>query len=375
MEENTTPVEANNSGEPEIIIEPVKKPGLLTVFIPTQNYFITPLIIWANIIVFLLMVITGVSFINPSTEDMLNWGANYRMFTLDGQPWRLLTSCFLHYGIIHIAFNMYAFVSAGRALEELIGKWKFLIVYLAAGISGSAASIWWSDNTVSGGASGAIFGVYGAFGAILSTNFRSAERKELLKRVGTFIAYNIVLGLGIGIVDNAAHIGGLLGGVIGGYLSYLAIKSSKAITGNLFMSAYLVLIFAFVATIYFKTPNHFGQYTKYMEEIEQLEKQALRVYNLNPETEPHYTDSLEKSRQLYLKACDIAKTANNLDLQADLLVRKKLINSYLDTRVKLFSLWIDLAKQGDDATGTKKLKLDSLNLELEKKINEIEHLD
>ncbi|MFL5729752.1 MAG: rhomboid family intramembrane serine protease [Cytophagaceae bacterium] len=198
--------------------------NVFSVFIPTQGYFITPIMINLNILVFLLMTITGVNIIDPDSESLLKWGANFRPMTLDGEWWRILTCCFLHIGILHLAMNMYALVSIGLILEPHVGKVKFCVAYLLTGITASMASLWWHDLTISAGASGAIFGMYGVFLSLLTTNLiNKTERQELLTSILVFVGYNLFNGLRGGI-DNAAHIGGLLGGIIIGYAYLPALK-------------------------------------------------------------------------------------------------------------------------------------------------------
>ncbi len=107
------------------------------------------------------MILTGVDIMVPDTESLIAWGANFRPITLAGEWWRLLTSCFLHIGIIHLLMNLYALMYIGIQLEPHLGKTRFLAAYLLTGIAGSANSLYWHEFTVSAGASGAIFGMYG----------------------------------------------------------------------------------------------------------------------------------------------------------------------------------------------------------------------
>ncbi len=119
----------------------VKIKNVFSIFIPAEGYFFTPIIINANILVFILMVISGVHVLLPDNESLINWGANFRPITLEGQWWRLLTSCFIHIGVIHLLMNLYALIYIGLLLEPLLGKTRFFSAYILSGIGGSAASL------------------------------------------------------------------------------------------------------------------------------------------------------------------------------------------------------------------------------------------
>ena len=195
-----------------------------------RNLFVTYGIIGINVLVFLMMTISGVDLMQPTGIDIIKWGANYSPLTLSGDWWRLISCVFVHIGIIHILFNMYAFFMVGVYLEPMLGKTKFTVAYLCTGVFASLASLWWHSEPVpSAGASGAIFGMYGVFLALLSTKLiPTVVRNKLLQSIGIFIVYNLFYGLkpqsGI---DNSAHIGGLLSGILIGYLYYLTMKKES----------------------------------------------------------------------------------------------------------------------------------------------------
>ncbi|KAF2081827.1 rhomboid family intramembrane serine protease [Flavobacterium sharifuzzamanii] len=158
-------------------------------------------------------------------QDLLNWGGNFRPFTINGQWWRLLTNIFLHGGLIHLVSNMFGLLFIGLFIEPVLGKTKYLVVYLITGILASCASIWWHEATVSIGASGAIFGLYGLFLSLLLRNvFPPDFSKTFLTTTLIFIGYNLIMGLAGGI-DNAAHIGGLLSGFIIGIIISKSMKN------------------------------------------------------------------------------------------------------------------------------------------------------
>lgn len=197
---------------------------MLSFFMPGEGFYITPIIVDLNILVFIAMVLSGLGFISFRAVDLLSWGANYKPLTATGDWWRLITNIFLHGGPMHLLANMYGLLFVGIFLEPRLGKTKYAIVYLATGIFASIASLWWHNATVSVGASGAIFGLYGVFLALLLTNsLPRGFSKAFLTSTLIFVGYNLLMGLSGGI-DNAAHFGGLLSGLIIGLILFPQIK-------------------------------------------------------------------------------------------------------------------------------------------------------
>lgn len=126
-----------------------------------------------------------------------------------GQDYRLLTNAFLQFGLLHIAFNMYVLILLGPAVERALGRWRYLLLYLVAGLGASAASYAFLPvNTIAAGASGAIFGLFGAY-YILSRRAGVPTRQVL-----AVIAINLVLDLIITGIDLQAHLGGLVTGTL-----------------------------------------------------------------------------------------------------------------------------------------------------------------
>lgn len=193
----------------------------------TSKSSVSIIIIALNILVFIIMVFAGLGFISFDGQDLYAWGANYRPAVISGQWWRLLTNIFLHGGLMHLIFNMYGLLFVSIFLEPVLGRAKFIIAYFLCGLLASLASIWWHPATLSVGASGAIFGLYGVLTALLTTNKADANSKRgLLINNAIFIGINLIIGF-TGGVDNAAHIGGLLSGFIIGYVMYFFIDEPK----------------------------------------------------------------------------------------------------------------------------------------------------
>jgi membrane associated rhomboid family serine protease/Tfp pilus assembly protein PilF len=186
---------------------------------------VTQVIFGANVAVFIAMTLAlGVSMLsNPSGQDLVNWGANYGPYTIGGQWWRLLTCVFIHAGLLHIAFNMWCLWDLGRLAEALYGHWMFAAVYLICGLSSSLLSVAWNFPVAvpSVGASGAIFGIAGALISSFYLGEFSLPRAAIsgtLRSVVVFVGFNLFFGSVVSHIDNAAHVGGLVMGLILGAL-------------------------------------------------------------------------------------------------------------------------------------------------------------
>jgi len=172
-----------------------------------------------NIGVFIVMLASGVSWITPEPDQVLHWGADYGPYTLGGQYWRLITAMFLHFGIIHLAGNMWCLWSLGQLTEKLLGSVSVLGLYLLTGIGASLLSLSWDPMRVGAGASGAIFGIAGALISVVyfgRLGLQPEGRRKLLGYVVRFAFINLIFGLQAHI-DNMAHLGGLVSGLLMGF--------------------------------------------------------------------------------------------------------------------------------------------------------------
>jgi rhomboid protease GluP len=209
---------AQRGEEPEDAIQPVMPTPWASA--GSSGMMVTQALLALNLLVFVIMATQGIA-LNPPTQALIDRGANYAPLTLGGQPWRLVTALFLHGGLVHIFFNMWCLWDLGGLCESLYGHVTFALVYLISGIGSSLASVWWHPAIPSVGASGAVFGIVGALIASYYlgefTMPRFAMRGHLRSLV-LFVVYNMVLGQVFGRVDNAAHIGGLVTGLLFGAL-------------------------------------------------------------------------------------------------------------------------------------------------------------
>ncbi|MDO9436258.1 rhomboid family intramembrane serine protease [Hydrogenophaga sp.] len=174
-------------------------------------------VIAVNVGVWLLNLFDGMSPMKPDSADLFAWGANSTSAVVrDGEYWRLLTATVLHGGVLHLALNMYALWDAGRRVCQWFGNGQFLLIYWGAGLAGSALSLHFSSQqAISVGASGAVFGV---LGALLVGVYQHRERvpkamvQQLLTSQGLFVVFMLVQGFARSGIDNAAHVGGLVAG-------------------------------------------------------------------------------------------------------------------------------------------------------------------
>lgn len=263
----------------------------LTLLLPSKDYFVTPVLNWINVLVFIAMIASEVDPMLPASEDLLQWGANFRPWVLEGQYWRVLSSAFVHIGILHLAMNMYALVYIGKLLEPLLGRTRFLTAYLMTAITGGLLSLYWHEASVSAGASGAIFGMYGVFIALLTTNLIERKtRNSLLSSIGVFVVFNLLYGLQ-GNVDNAGHLGSLLGGIAIGYSMFPSLKKENSASLLPLPTLALGLFFGLGGFWMISgLSNDYGVYEKMLQRLLALNEDLQKTNTINPEkSSPTYT--------------------------------------------------------------------------------------
>jgi rhomboid protease GluP len=213
----------------------------------TPSFVITTTLIGLNALVFVVMVLRGVSPFLPSPQQAIAFGADFGPLTLNGQWWRLVTSMFVHFGIVHIGLNMWCLWNLGRAAEHLMGRASYLLGYFVSGIFASIVSVYWHPMAAGAGASGAIFGMAGVLVSYVYLKKTPAHlqiNNRMLGSLGTFIAYNLAFGALPGI-SNAAHIGGLVMGLAVG----AALPAAGASDAARRMRLSLVAIFSVIVLV------------------------------------------------------------------------------------------------------------------------------
>jgi rhomboid protease GluP len=185
---------------------------------PRIHTWITYALIAANLAMFGVELAMGADPVSPKVVDMIAVGANFPPLTFEGEWWRLGTSMFLHFGLLHLALNMVC-LWQGRVVETLFGRGAFTAIYLLAGLAGGVASLARGGIVVSAGASGAVFGVYGAFGAFLvlrKATMPEAVWQQTARGIGLFVVINFIFGLTVPSISMTAHVGGLVVGFLVG---------------------------------------------------------------------------------------------------------------------------------------------------------------
>ena len=185
--------------------------------IVNKNNIVTMSIIAINIILYIITAIMSKNIFDINAYVLLYMGGNYGALVSHGQVWRLLTCAFLHGGIIHIFCNMYALYALGPQIEILFGRVKYIIIYLFSAIGGSLLSYIFSPSSLSIGASGAIFGLFGAM-VVFVLKYKDRIPKKVLNNLFGVIILNLLIGFNLQGIDNFAHIGGLLVGALVAFL-------------------------------------------------------------------------------------------------------------------------------------------------------------
>jgi rhomboid protease GluP len=336
-----------------------------------SNLFLTYGIIAINIIVFILMAINGAGIFEPNGLVHIKWGSNYGAYTLSGDWWRLLSNLFLHFGLIHLAMNMYCLYMVGMYLEPMLGKTRFIIAYLCTGVLASLASLWWfKTGANSAGASGAIFGMYGMFLALLTTSLIPKKvRNALLQSIGIFVVFNLFYGLKGGI-DNAAHIGGLLSGFVFGYLYAFGIKKERTGSKAVWQVPVLVAVTVLVAFSYLNsnkqpasirtaTQNEIDaagyadnkKFAAVMEEVYKMDTQAI-----GPMLDTTLTDAelkeklLNTSRPKWEQFKAKLLAAKNYDVSPAMKLKTDKLLEYVDLRNKEINILVQMVDGGDSET-------------------------
>ena len=203
-----------------------------------KDPIITKILITINIVIFILQLVLG-------CDVVANFGANYAPFVKSGKFYVLFTSMFIHGNLIHLLFNMYALYIIGPQVESFYGKIKYLAIYFGSGILGALLSDIFLQNSISVGASGAIFGLLSSI-VYFGYHYRAYLDTVIRSQIMPLIIFNIFLGIVIPNIDTFCHIGGLIGGVLVSMACGIKYKSSKSERINGFILTTIYTIFLLI---------------------------------------------------------------------------------------------------------------------------------
>ena len=355
----------NLSIQPEHESIPVQQESWYSALIPSKGYIVVPILLYINILVFIIALTRGANILSPDVAILIDLGANLRRLTLDGEPWRLFTSLFIHIGIIHLVLNLLALIMIGKQLERVIGSFNFAAFYIFTGLIASLTSVIWHVNTASAGASGAIFGMFGLFiGLLLSKTIHFEDRKSLLINMSILVGYNLIIGMKQGI-DNAAHAGGLVSGILVGMLagSYMVEEDRNKINYTLLGScAAFTIVICWIGLA--MTTNTMKIYEERLQLFDTREKEALAILRLDASTSKDEIEYQLIDRGVYYwqENIDMLKKMEALNLPAEFNTYNQNLIKYCELRIDSYRL---LSKSIVEETKKYDQDIDRYNTQIE----------
>jgi rhomboid protease GluP len=281
-----------------------------------EPMLVTGILIAINVLVYLAMVAHGVNWSWPTADQLLPWGANFGPYTLGGEPWRIFTCIFVHVGLVHLLVNMWGLWILGHLAEHIFGRWTFLSTYTLCGVAGSLATLWFHPTQPSAGASGAIFGLTGALITAIYLGklpYSPAALRSLGRRLLVVTGINLFIGFVLPIVDNAAHIGGLVMGLAIGALAapWLPEPSKvKRYTAELVLFGSMALVLAGLGKIVWRARGYVVPMVRGPQELMQSQlDRAIPDLEATAQRQPGNVGVLRMLGVTYLRKAEYEKAA------------------------------------------------------------------
>ncbi len=315
----------------------------------TPRVWVTPVLVAINAILFVAMAVASGT-LEPTGKEAIDWGASFGPLTTDEEPWRAFTCTFFHFGFAHLGMNMWALLSAGLLVERLYGNVAFLALYLGSGLCGSLLSLLWNPNTVSGGASGAVFGVYGALILFIVRHPEAIPRhllEDLRNSTIGCIGYNLFYGFSQSGIDNAAHLGGLAAGVMLGRVLALPVAPGRRVARR--AAAAAALVAGLFLCVWPLLPRDFAKLSKMIDQVGEEDQAVLDLLRgvMNKENLAKVS-AAEASRQLE-ERCEKAWLRLSVTLETAPVEKVPFMQEEVDRLRRYFDLrlrWIHLLIQG-----------------------------
>jgi rhomboid protease GluP len=345
----------------------------------------TKALVTANVLVFAAAAIGGAGLLVPNPTVLQSWGTNFGPFTTHGEWWRLVSSIFLHFGFFHLALNMWALYVGGRLAERLFGSGAFALIYFASGIAGSLSSLLWNPAVNSAGASGAIFGVYGAMLAFFLRKDHSIPPSVVRQQRSSgiaFIAFNLINGLSHAGIDNAAHIGGLAIGLAMGLVLARPVEpeARARINAAFFYARGGAIALAIIGTLFVLV--HFSPAGNAAEQA--FRRDVLEMGELENHAQQFAKDAMDKLKNRQITPIEFAERIEKDVLPQWTTIQSRfetdrvpdgsklkplweLLGDYSETRLEAFKLFDSGARSGkssDFKQAEGKLELGQIDLKL-----------
>lgn len=338
-----------------------------------KDHEVTFMLIAVNLLVFAVMVLKGVDYVNPAVKDIIAWGGNLKFNVIGGEWWRLVTAVFVHIGVFPLLVNMIGLYFIGLVVEPMLGKFKFLIAYLCTGVIAGLASIWWVAEGVTAGASGAVFGLYGVLLAFATTSYINKKfPKAWLTCAAVYAVFNVFIGLQ-GATDNAANMGGLAAGVGVGYLFYFFhFKRNLARAGGTRISVEVLLITSLLVFFYLREygKDDTLRFEKEIMKLNQIELKAMtQMQQLQSKTNEEAAVVLRDSALPQWKHFqkEIMKT-DAYRLDNEFKQKRKLLSTYAQLRIRQTELiYKSINEETDEYNG----EIDEVSDKIDKIIDQL----
>lgn len=338
-----------------------------------KDHEVTFFLILANIVLYFIMIYRGVDVYNPLPKDITLWGGNVKEFVAAGEWWRLVTNLFVHVGVQFLMVSLIGLYFIGIMVETVLGKVKFLIGYLTTGALASLASIYFAANGVTAGASGAIAGLYGILIAFATTGYVNKKFNKIwFLGVMAYLVFAIWFGVNNGI-DNTSNLGGLIAGIIIGYLFYLFhFRKNLARSGGIRISIEVVLITALLIFLYIRSGKDDSlRFEKAVMKLNQIELKAMTQMQKLQDAEDNEAAAktlkeealpLWKNFQKEIDKTDVYRLDDKFNQ------KRKLLHDYAQMRIKQTNL---IYKSISEDTDKYNAEIEKVSVEIEQLIDKL----
>ncbi|WP_018613041.1 rhomboid family intramembrane serine protease [Segetibacter koreensis] len=338
-----------------------------------REHEMTFMLIAVKLVIFAVMVLKGVDYVNPAVKDIIGWGGSVKLNVTGGEWWRLITAPFVHIGILPLLLNMFGLYWIGLMVEPILGNFKFLIAYLCTAVIAGLVSLLWLPEGVTAGASGAVFGMYGVLIAFATTRYINKKFPTVwLICILAYAVLNIFLGME-GANDNATNIGGLVAGIFVGYLFYFFhFKRNLARAGGSRISIEILLITAMLVFFYLKQNGKDDtlRFEKEIMQLNQIELKAMtQMQQLQSKTNEEAAKVLRDSALPQWKHFqkEIMKT-DAFRLDDEFKQKRKLLSRYAQLRVRQTEL---IYKSINEETDKYNAEIDEVSNKIDTIINKL----